>query len=345
MGHRAVRGVVGGLLVGREGAVGVGRGRDADQRLQRQGAAQRATGGEEWVLECAVSVVERWMGHRAVRGVVGGLLVGREGAMGVGRGRDADQRLQRQGVAQRATGGEEWVLECAVSVVERWMGHRAVRGVVGGLLVGREGAVGVGMGRDADQRLQRQGVAQRATGGEEWVLECAVSVVERWMGHRAVRGVVGGLLVGREGAVGVGMGRDADQRLQRQGVAQRATGGEDWVLEGARCSQTRVRPPRDPAWVRHGRRLASSLPCPALGFSVFPCRVQRAAPMVNGKTYMTHQPSSAARNSAARIREALRLRIYLASVLYDPKQVVIVFNSSLTNTCLITLKNLANTRI
>ena len=112
-----------------------------------------------------------------------------------------------------------------------------------------------------------------------------------------------------------------------------------------RCSQTRVRPPRDPAWVRHGRRLASSLPCPALGFSVFPCRVQRAAPMVNGKTYMTHQPSSAARNSAARIREALLLRIYLASVLYDPKQVVIVFNSSLTNTCLITLKNLANTRI
>ena len=233
MGHRAVRGVVGGLLVGREGAVGVGRGRDADQRLQRQGVAQRATGGEEWVLECAVSVVERWMGHRAVRGVVGGLLVGREGAVGVGRGRDADQRLQRQGVAQRATGGEEWVLECAVSVVERWMGHRAVRGVVGGLLVGREGAVGVGRGRDADQRLQRQGVAQRATGGEEWVLECAVSVVERWMGHRAVRGVVGGLLVGREGAVGVGRGRDADQRLQRQGVAQRATGGEEWVLECA----------------------------------------------------------------------------------------------------------------
>ena len=115
--------------------------------------AQRATGGEDWVLECAVSVVERWMGHRAVQGVVGGLLVGREGAVGVGRGRDADQRLQRHGVAQRATGGEDWVLECAVSVVERWMGHRAVRGVVGGLLVGREGAVGVGRGRDADQRL------------------------------------------------------------------------------------------------------------------------------------------------------------------------------------------------
>ena len=59
--------------------------------------AQRATGGEDWVLECAVSVVERWMGHRAVQGVVGGLLVGREGAVGVGRGRDADQRLQRHG--------------------------------------------------------------------------------------------------------------------------------------------------------------------------------------------------------------------------------------------------------
>ena len=195
--------------------------------------AQRATGGEDWVLECAVSVVERWMGHRAVQGVVGGLLVGSKGAVGVGRGRDADQRLQRQGVAQRATGGEDWVLECAVSVVERWMGHRAVQGVVGGLLVGSKGAVGVGRGRDADQRLQRQGVAQRATGGEEWVLECAVSVVERWMGHRAVRGVVGGLLVGREGAVGMGRGRDADQRLQRQGVAQRATGGEEWVLECA----------------------------------------------------------------------------------------------------------------
>ena len=114
-------------------------------RGRRWPSGQR--GGEDWVLECAVSVVERWMGHRAVRGVVGGLLVGREGAVGVGRGRDADQRLQRHGVAQRATGGEEWVLECAVSVVERWMGHRAVRGVVGGLLVGREGAVGVGRGR------------------------------------------------------------------------------------------------------------------------------------------------------------------------------------------------------
>ena len=66
---------------------------------------------------------------------------------GVGRGRDADQRLQRQGVAQRATGGEEWVLDCAVSVVERWMGHRAVRGVVGGLLVGRGGGCGSGQGQ------------------------------------------------------------------------------------------------------------------------------------------------------------------------------------------------------
>ena len=236
MGHRAVQGVVGGLLVGREGAVGVGRGRDADQRLQRHGVAQRATGGEEWVLECAVSVVERWMGHRAVRGVVGGLLVGREGAVGVGRGRDAaDQRLQRHGVAQRATGGEEWVLECAVSVVERWMGHRAVRGVVGGLLVGREGAVGAGRGRDADQRLQRHGAAQRATGGEDWVLECAVSVAERWMGHRAVRGVVGGLLVGREGAGGTGReGRvgGVDQGPQgRRVTLQEATGGEDMFFE------------------------------------------------------------------------------------------------------------------
>ena len=63
-----------------------------------------------------------------------GVVVGWRG--GWGRGRDADYRLRRQGVAQRATGGEEWVLECAVSVVDRWMGHRAVRGVVGGLLVG-----------------------------------------------------------------------------------------------------------------------------------------------------------------------------------------------------------------
>ena len=113
-------------------------------------------------------------------------------------------------MAQRATGGEDWVLEAAVSVVERWMGHRAVRGVVGGLLVGWGGAVGNwewgGARRDADQRLQRQGVAQRATGGEDWVLEAAVSVVERWMGHRAVRGVVGGLLVGWMGR-GCGSGQ------------------------------------------------------------------------------------------------------------------------------------------
>ena len=39
------------------------------------------------------------------------------------------------------------------------------------------------------------------------------------MGHRAVRGVVEGLLVGREGAVGMGRGGDVDQRPQRQGVA------------------------------------------------------------------------------------------------------------------------------
>ena len=233
MGHQAVRGVAGGLLVGREGAVGMGRDGDADYRLRRQGVAQRATGGEEWVLECAVSVVDRWMGHRAMRGVMGGLLVGREGAVGMGRDGDADQRLRRQGVAKRATGGEEWVLECAVSVADRWMGHRAVRGVVGGLLVGREGAAGMGRDGDADQRLRRQGVAKRATGGEEWVLECAVSVVDRWMGHRAVRGVVGRLLVGREGAVGMGRDGDADQRLRRQGVAKRATGGEEWVLECA----------------------------------------------------------------------------------------------------------------
>ena len=67
-----------------------------------------------------------------------------------------------------------------------------------------------------------------------------MSVVERWMGHRAVQGVVGGLLVGREGAVGVGRGRDADQRLQRHGVAQRATGGEDWVLEWTRTTKNTV---------------------------------------------------------------------------------------------------------
>ena len=58
-GRAGLQGVVGGLLVGREGAVGVGRGRDADQRLQRQ--AQRATGGEDWVLECAVSVGYRYI--------------------------------------------------------------------------------------------------------------------------------------------------------------------------------------------------------------------------------------------------------------------------------------------
>ena len=60
------------------------------------------------------------MGHQDVLGVVGGLLVGREGAVvGMGRGRDADQRLRRQGVAKQATGGEaDWFLECAESVRE-----------------------------------------------------------------------------------------------------------------------------------------------------------------------------------------------------------------------------------
>ena len=53
---------------------------------------------------------------RMLRGpprVVGGLLVGREGAAGMGRGRDAGKpgkRLQRQGVAKQATGGEEYAL-------------------------------------------------------------------------------------------------------------------------------------------------------------------------------------------------------------------------------------------
>ena len=47
------------------------------------------------------------------------------------------------------------------------------------------------------------------------------------MGHQDVLGVEGGLLVGREGAVGMGRGRDADQRLQRQGVAKQATCDED----------------------------------------------------------------------------------------------------------------------
>ena len=57
----------------------------------------------------------------------------------------------------------------------------------------------------------------------------------------------------------------------------------------ARCSQTRVRPPRASARPRHGRGLASSLPVPAHGFLCFSCRGQSAAPIVNGKTYMTHQ--------------------------------------------------------
>ena len=142
----------------------------------RHAVAQRATGGEDWVLECAVSVAERWMGHRAVRGVVGGLLVGREGAVGVGRGRDADQRLQRHGVAQRATGKIGFSnVPCPLQNAgwatgpcgESWEGFSW----------GGKG-LGVGRGRDADQRLQRHGVAQRATGGEEWVLECAVSVAD-----------------------------------------------------------------------------------------------------------------------------------------------------------------------
>ena len=57
MGHQGVPGVEGGLiLVVREEAVGIGRGRDADQRLQRQGEAKQAAGGEDWFLECAVSM-------------------------------------------------------------------------------------------------------------------------------------------------------------------------------------------------------------------------------------------------------------------------------------------------
>ena len=47
------------------------------------------------------------MGHQDVLGVEGGLLVGWKGRMG--RGRDADQRLQRKGVAEQATGGSETV--------------------------------------------------------------------------------------------------------------------------------------------------------------------------------------------------------------------------------------------
>ena len=124
--------------------------------------------------------------------------------MGMGRGREADQRLQRQGVAQRATGGEEWVLDCAVSVVERWVGHRAVWG---GFSAG-----GKGLWEWAPAAPEAGGgpEPQRATGGEDWVLDCAVSVVERWVGHRAVmRGVVGGLLIGRGGR---GCGNGQGQR-------------------------------------------------------------------------------------------------------------------------------------
>ena len=36
-----------------------------------RGWPQRATGGEDMFLESAVPVVERWMGHRAVRGLRG----------------------------------------------------------------------------------------------------------------------------------------------------------------------------------------------------------------------------------------------------------------------------------
>ena len=51
--------------------------------------AKRATGGEEWVLECAVSVVDRWMGHRAVRGWSRG-----RASRGAGRGWGNGQRGQ-----------------------------------------------------------------------------------------------------------------------------------------------------------------------------------------------------------------------------------------------------------
>ena len=47
------------------------------------------------------------MGHQDVLGVEGGLLVGWKG--GMGRGRNADQRLQWKGVAEQATGGSETV--------------------------------------------------------------------------------------------------------------------------------------------------------------------------------------------------------------------------------------------
>ena len=60
-------------------------------------------------------------------------------------------------------------------------------------------------------------------------------------------------------------------------------------IVASRCSQTRVRPPRASARPRHGRGLASSLPVPAHGFLCFSCRGQSAAPIVSGKTYMTHQ--------------------------------------------------------
>ena len=49
------------------------------------------------------------------------------------------------------------------------------------------------------------------------------------MDQKDVLGVEEGLLVGRKGAGEMGRGRDADQWLQRQGVAKQATGGEDWI--------------------------------------------------------------------------------------------------------------------
>ena len=49
----------------------------------------------------------------------------------MGRGRDADQRLQRKGVAEQATGSEEWVLDplyisdaCKVTIVRHIYGSR-----------------------------------------------------------------------------------------------------------------------------------------------------------------------------------------------------------------------------
>ena len=62
----------------------------------------------------------------------------------------------------------------------------------------------MGGGRDADQRLRGKGVAEQATGGEEWFLESAGPVRACRGGHQDVLGVEGGLLVGWKDVGGMG---------------------------------------------------------------------------------------------------------------------------------------------